>query len=985
MVNKSSLAKKLASYSALAAAVLAIDKTADAQIIYTPVKPAFVGSDTTYNLDLNNDGIVDFKIVQTHATFFNSGTNYSFSAHGGEYLGAVAMSSNALIGKPFYYGSAINANNVGFYGWAKGQSFEYGKWREWGNDGTSFNSGGPWNFNQDTAYVPLKLVDNGNTYYGWVRLYAGSFTVTGYAYNSVPDSGIYAGQECNIQFPIPTISQNGTTLTTTANNKIQWYYNNVAIANDTTTSISVSQNGIYAVTTGDTSICHGTSPAFDYLNCGTLSPPIITTANNAICVYYNAVLNADTNTIPKYYSIQWLKNDSIIEGETGTNLSTNLPGNYSIVMTELGGCTDTSNVLRIIADTLPILNPAIKEIGDTLFSNFTIRNKWNWNGDTMEFILPLQNQVYQLTVSDNLGCKFYSEPFTYVNCSTYHPKLSSSAKAYCANFYTETNISIDTVPFIYGEYWYLNDSLIGMGYNQGYNIGINIAKPGTYFAIVEEPGGCIDTTNAIYLKDDSLISPVITKQGNDSLISSYTTGNVWETWYMTLTNDSEQVFLPTQSGTYWVVYTDSLGCQAASTEFSFIDCKNFVLPISSSSNPICFDDSTTLNVLTSGTYTWKPTNSLNIDTGLTVIASPTITTTYYVTGTNSFGCILSNSITVTVDNCHFVWPGDANEDLVVNNFDLLPIGLYYGYTGPSRDTTTNAWAPHLAKEWDSLQTNGMNRKFVDCNGDGTINSDDTLAVTLNYGLTHPFDSPTNTSTNNDSTVSLYFVSDTVNYLSGNKVHAEVWVGNKSKPIQNIYALAYDINIDTSYIQPGTLSFVSDSSFMGVKNKNVLTLTHIGNDVETVIAGIDHLNKNGYGKIGDLHFTLSNNAPTSDLVLSFSSYEAVDASGNLDTLYTSDVILIINNPNAGIGAITGHSEIISIYPNPATNQLSIISNNLQLMQIQIENELGQIVLNKLFEKPLRKQTLDINTLPAGMYFYMITTKDEETITGKFVKE
>src|SRR6266513_401738 len=75
MKKKSTLSKKLASYSALASAVLMVSKTADAQIIYTDVIP----DDTTqvvgsYTMDLNNDGTTDFQFNLIHGATF-SGTN----------------------------------------------------------------------------------------------------------------------------------------------------------------------------------------------------------------------------------------------------------------------------------------------------------------------------------------------------------------------------------------------------------------------------------------------------------------------------------------------------------------------------------------------------------------------------------------------------------------------------------------------------------------------------------------------------------------------------------------------------------------------------------------------------------------------------------------------------------------------------------------------------------------------------------------------
>jgi CHU_C Type IX secretion signal domain len=55
---------------------------------------------------------------------------------------------------------------------------------------------------------------------------------------------------------------------------------------------------------------------------------------------------------------------------------------------------------------------------------------------------------------------------------------------------------------------------------------------------------------------------------------------------------------------------------------------------------------------------WNPTNStLNYDTGRTVIATPTVTTTYTVTGTDADGCQVTRTVTIVIDvPCEFVVP-----------------------------------------------------------------------------------------------------------------------------------------------------------------------------------------------------------------------------------------------------------------------------------------------------------------------------------------
>jgi len=78
-----------------------------------------------------------------------------------------------------------------------------------------------------------------------------------------------------------------------------------------------------------------------------------------------------------------------------------------------------------------------------------------------------------------------------------------------------------------------------------------------------------------------------------------------------------------------------------------------------------------------------------------------------------------------------VWPGDNNNDGVVNQADVLPLGLYWNKTGPARANASTAWAPQLAAPWTP-----ENATYADANGDGVVNQADILPIGLNWGRTH---------------------------------------------------------------------------------------------------------------------------------------------------------------------------------------------------------------------------------------------------------
>jgi hypothetical protein len=80
-----------------------------------------------------------------------------------------------------------------------------------------------------------------------------------------------------------------------------------------------------------------------------------------------------------------------------------------------------------------------------------------------------------------------------------------------------------------------------------------------------------------------------------------------------------------------------------------------------------------------------------------------------------------------------VWPGNTNNDEIVDERDILPIGLRYGSNGPIRDDGSLSWTGEAAHAvsggsiWSPL-----NVIYVDADGDGVIDADDICGVVCNW-------------------------------------------------------------------------------------------------------------------------------------------------------------------------------------------------------------------------------------------------------------
>ncbi len=86
---------------------------------------------------------------------------------------------------------------------------------------------------------------------------------------------------------------------------------------------------------------------------------------------------------------------------------------------------------------------------------------------------------------------------------------------------------------------------------------------------------------------------------------------------------------------------------------------------------------------------------------------------------------------VTVRQGLAVWPGDTDNSGEVDQADVLPLGQYWGTTGPARDSETCQWQSYTAQPWSPEPAT-----YADANGDGEVDQADVLCIGQNWGRTH---------------------------------------------------------------------------------------------------------------------------------------------------------------------------------------------------------------------------------------------------------
>lgn len=310
-----------------------------------------------------------------------------------------------------------------------------------------------------------------------------------------------------------------------------------------------------------------------------------------------------------------------------------------------------------------------------------------------------------------------------------------------------------------------------------------------------------------------------------------------------------------------------------------------------------------------------------------------------------------------------VWPGDADNNGTADMDDLLAVGVGYGYTGPVRDDASIGWYAHHADAWTDTLPDGSNLKYTDCDGNGSINDDDTLAISTNYSLNHPI--YTLKSTAGD--VPLYFDTSVPLVLGNNSV--PIMLGNMDSSLDAIYGIRFSVSLTADWIDPNSIKVQFNDSWFG-SSLNTLQLNKNNPVAGTGDAGLvrtDHTNASGYGQIGTLSFVVIDNIAgklNSDDYTGIGLYDvhAIRADMSEISIQAEPATITV-----ALGVSQSQSAQFGAYPNP-------VSGNVLQLVVPAGETLDNIVLYDLAGREVRAYGkadyatgfLDISGIPQGEY-------------------
>lgn len=352
----------------------------------------------------------------------------------------------------------LTANGTGTYNWSNGQTTQSIIVNQSGNYSVSVNSGsGCASVSAPVAVSVMPpptvtvsasgntsicqgqtvaLTANGGSTYNWSNGASGStITVNNSGNYSVVATGsngcTASSQPINVsvsQTPPATISTSGATtfcqggaVTLSAPAGYTYSWSN----GKNTSQITVSTSGNYSVTVSSGNNCSSTSQPVS-VNVNALPAATVSASGPVVfCQGSNVTLTASGGV-----SYLWSN------GQNSTSITTGSTGSFSVLVTDINGCSANSNIINVIANPVPtasisVNGPSTLNIGQTttLVAQGGSSYVWQPGGQTTSSITVSAAGSYTVTATNVQGCSATSQAVN-INAGTITPvQISGNATA----------------------------------------------------------------------------------------------------------------------------------------------------------------------------------------------------------------------------------------------------------------------------------------------------------------------------------------------------------------------------------------------------------------------------------------------------------------------------------------------------------------------------------------------------------------------------
>ena len=302
-----------------------------------------------------------------------------------------------------------------------------------------------------------------------------------------------------------------------------------------------------------------------------------------------------------------------------------------------------------------------------------------------------------------------------------------------------------------------------------------------------------------------------------------------------------------------------------------------------------------------------------------------------------------------------VLPGDANDDGVVDNLDILYIGYAFGSVGPARHEERTDGAPAaVALYWEQAFPDSLNYAYADATGNGLVDEEDFAAVFQNYGRSRDGIQPARHFEEGildiDPQLSFGTPQIFIPVTAGTELTIPISLGTANLPVSSFNGIAFTIEYDTNAISDIQLDF--SDSWIATPNEsftfqNTAPLQSHNLDVASTRLGQDLLA--GHGKIGhlsvviehDLIDFLKGRLDSANTILKFKNLVLVDNDFNKVRVTGDSIQFKIYSPQIVSTVNRRWQRSITLAPSPAREDFHIKSP-IPFYQVELLTSTGQPV-------------------------------------------
>ncbi len=330
-----------------------------------------------------------------------------------------------------------------------------------------------------------------------------------------------------------------------------------------------------------------------------------------------------------------------------------------------------------------------------------------------------------------------------------------------------------------------------------------------------------------------------------------------------------------------------------------------------------------------------------------------------------------------------IWPGDHNNDGIVDVQDAVVLATNLGYTGPSRGAYNPAyWYGQTGLDWPASNTVGTrNLKYVDSNGDGLTSTEDLQAVRTFYAKAHAI--PSTPPVAMDA-VPLHLDLLTPEVQSGDWAVVEVSLGLANVPVRDLLGICFSFEAGSHFVDSSSLSFsiAEDGLFNPINSLIAFAESPQDGRIDVGIGKTDRHPISGHGVLGQIRFIVEEDLNGFRSLKDFlkinvkvSRIGLLSEGQGLSSLENTQAII---NLHGG----THDREKITYFPNPAGSWLQVQGT---FKSIRILNLHGQILMHQ--DQGIDPESInhgrqfDLQHLESGLYLIQIESSDGEVLTEK----